>query len=55
MFEEEDSQGVIGYHPVIRENVTRMLMEGGELNKMLYFLEVFLLGEFEHRFSQRRP
>lgn len=38
-----------------RENVTRMLMEGGELSKMLYFLEVFLLGEFEHGFSQRRP
>lgn len=38
-----------------RENVTRMLMEGGELSKMIYFLEVFLLGEFEHGFSQRRP
>lgn len=37
------------------ENVTRMLMEGGKLSKMLYFLEVFLLGEFEHGFSQRRP
>lgn len=48
MFEEEDTQGITEYHPINMENVTRVLLEGAKLSKILYILEVFLLSEFEH-------